>query len=63
MPSRAPAGSSVFHAGVGASTGGATPATGGQAQQKAELDQSYLGQVPPPRFITARALMPTKLEY
>ncbi|KAG6849280.1 hypothetical protein H0H93_009800 [Arthromyces matolae] len=32
-------------------------------QQKAELDQSYLGMVPPARFIKPRAMMPTQHVY
>ncbi|RPD60058.1 SNF5-domain-containing protein [Lentinus tigrinus ALCF2SS1-7] len=62
LSSRAPAGSSVFHAGTG--SGYATPAPAVQAQpQKTELDQSYLGQVPPSRFITAKVVPETKLAY
>ncbi|EJF64964.1 SNF5-domain-containing protein [Dichomitus squalens LYAD-421 SS1] len=60
LPSRAPAGSSVFDAGRGAGSGHATPV---QAQQSNELDRSYLGEIPPARFITARPLLPTRLEY
>ena len=62
LSSRAPVGSSVFHAGTG--SGYATPAPTVQAQpQKTELDQSYLGQVPPSRFITAKVVPETKLAY
>ncbi|KAH9945457.1 SNF5-domain-containing protein [Epithele typhae] len=63
VSSRAPAGSGVFHAGAG--SGMQTPVGGGQQSlnQKAELDQSYLGQVPPARFITARQVTSLKHEY
>ena len=60
LSSRAPAGSAVFDAGRGAGSGYATPV---QAQQSNELDRSYLGEIPPARFITARPLLPTRLEY
>lgn len=60
LPSRVPAGSSVFATNSGHGTPGSTT----QAQsQKTELDQSYLGQVPPSRFITAKPVVPTKHEY
>ncbi|OSX62795.1 hypothetical protein POSPLADRAFT_1046198 [Postia placenta MAD-698-R-SB12] len=58
LSSKAPIGASVFHA------GNATPvAQPAQAQQRNELDQSYLGMIPPSRFITARPVAPTKHEY
>ncbi|EPQ54412.1 SWI-SNF chromatin remodeling complex, Snf5 subunit [Gloeophyllum trabeum ATCC 11539] len=58
--SRANAGMGVFHSGA------STPVPGQQshgAQGKAELDQSYLGAIPPARFINAKAVAPTKHEY
>lgn len=58
LSSKAPIGASVFHA------GNATPvAQPAQAQQRNELDQSYLGMIPPSRFIAARPVAPTKHEY
>lgn len=57
LSSRTPAGSSVFDA-RGGGSGYATP-----VQQSNELDKSYLGEIPPARFITARPLLPTRLEY
>ncbi|KAI0775204.1 hypothetical protein BD413DRAFT_533985 [Trametes elegans] len=62
LSSRAPVGSSVFHTGSGAVMG-AGPPTPQPQKEKTELDQSYLGQVPPARFITARPMMPTKHDY
>ncbi|KAI0331910.1 SNF5-domain-containing protein [Cubamyces sp. BRFM 1775] len=64
LSSRAPAGSSVFHiaTGMGMSTGAATPSFQSQ-KEKTGLDQSYLGQVPPARFITAKPAMPTRHDY
>ncbi|KAI0755769.1 hypothetical protein C8Q74DRAFT_1222129 [Fomes fomentarius] len=61
LPSRVPAGSSVFATNSGHGTPGSTT----QVQsQKTMLDQSYLGQVPPSsRFITAKPIVPTKHEY
>ncbi|KAI0635922.1 SNF5-domain-containing protein [Trametes polyzona] len=64
LSSRAPVGSSVFHAGtgVGMSVNAATPIQQAQ-KEKTELDQSYLGQVPPARFITAKPMPPTRHDY
>ncbi|KAI8980189.1 SNF5-domain-containing protein [Trametes punicea] len=64
LSSCAPVGSSVFHAGtgLGMTAGVATPSHQLQ-KEKTELDQSYLGQVPPARFITAKPVMPTRHEY
>lgn len=61
LPSRTPGGSSSLHVGAGGGSGVATPVA--VMHQKAELDQSYLGQVPPSRFISAKTLPLTKLEY
>ena len=56
-PSRFGAGDlTVFHAGRGVPS----PQP---AQMKTELDQSYLGMVPPSRFITAKGVNPTRHEY
>ncbi|KDQ62602.1 hypothetical protein JAAARDRAFT_66294 [Jaapia argillacea MUCL 33604] len=55
-----PGGVSVFHA-----SGVSTP-LGVQQQQpqgKAELDQSYLGLIPPQRFIVPKSFAPTKHDY
>ncbi|EIW57541.1 SNF5-domain-containing protein [Trametes versicolor FP-101664 SS1] len=64
VSSRAPVGSSVFHAGtgVGVAQVAATPVREAQ-REKAELEQSYLGQVPPARFISAKAMPPTRHDY
>ncbi|KAI0269983.1 hypothetical protein BC834DRAFT_581035 [Gloeopeniophorella convolvens] len=40
--------------------GGGTPAPAGGAAIRTDLDQSYLGMVPPARFITARQIEPLK---
>ncbi|KAJ2986137.1 hypothetical protein NUW54_g9891 [Trametes sanguinea] len=64
LSSRAPVGSSVFHAGtgVGVTKGTATPTY--QAQKEStELDQSYLGQIPPARFIAPKPVLPTRHDY
>jgi len=50
-------GMSVFHAG-----GIITPHQQ-QKSEKAELDQSYLGMVPPSKFIKAKAVAPTAHDY
>ncbi|KAJ3495375.1 hypothetical protein NLJ89_g10634 [Agrocybe chaxingu] len=52
----------VFNATTGVSTSRAATATP-RPQEKAELDQSYLGMVPPARFIKARYMPPTPHEY
>ncbi|OSD06576.1 SNF5-domain-containing protein [Trametes coccinea BRFM310] len=64
LSSRAPVGSSVFHAGtgIGVTKGSATPTY--QAQKEStELDQSYLGQIPPARFIIPKPVLPTRHDY
>lgn len=54
-------GMSVFHSGTGVTT---TPYSQVQPrQEKTELDQSYLGMVPPARFIKSRPIAPTAHEY
>lgn len=58
LSSRAPVGASVFNANVPV-----TPMAQPTAQHRNELDQSYLGRVPPSRFITARPVALTKHEY
>lgn len=62
-------GMTVFHAGSGVST----PQPQQQHRperverydrpEKTELDQSYLGMVPPSRFIKAKPVLPTAHEY
>ncbi|THH26826.1 hypothetical protein EUX98_g7372 [Antrodiella citrinella] len=61
----APAGAGVFHSGtMNTPTVVHTPQpVPPPPQQKNELDQSYLGMVPPSRFIVPRAVAPTKHEY
>jgi len=51
----------VFHAGQ--STPLATPTPVPKQPLSTELNQSYLGMIPPSRFVTAKAVMPTKHEY
>lgn len=59
--SRLGAGVSVFNSATGSS---ATPNRTGTPQvEKNELDQSYLGQIPPERFIKPRPMQPTVHEY
>lgn len=54
-------GVSVFNSATGNS---ATPnRTGTPLVEKTELDQSYLGQIPPDRFIKPRLVLPTVHEY
>jgi chromatin structure-remodeling complex subunit SFH1 len=62
------AGMNVFHAGSGVSTPQplAQPVRSEKVEQKpekAELDQSYLGMVPPTRFIKQKPIAPTVHEY
>ena len=60
----APAGAGVFHSGTMTPTVVHTPQPAPQAAQKSnELDQSYLGMVPPSRFIVPKPVAPTKHEY
>ncbi|GBE81395.1 Chromatin structure-remodeling complex subunit sfh1 [Sparassis crispa] len=59
LSSKAPAGASVFHAGSVTPAAPAPP----QPPQRAELDQSYLGMVPPSRYITAKPVYPTRHDY
>lgn len=61
-------GMSVFHAGSGVST--PQPQQYRQERferlerpEKTEIDQSYLGMVPPARFIKAKPMAPTAHEY
>ncbi|KAI0953036.1 hypothetical protein AcW1_007360, partial [Taiwanofungus camphoratus] len=58
LSNKAPAGASVFRA--GSSTPTVLPS---QSQQRTDLDQSYLGLVPPSRYISAKPVAPTKHEY
>lgn len=53
-------GMSVFNATTGVSTPRPTQP---QLPEKAELDQTYLGMVPPARFIKPRPMAPTPHEY
>ncbi|PCH34764.1 SNF5-domain-containing protein [Wolfiporia cocos MD-104 SS10] len=58
LSSKAPVGASVFD------SGRVTPVIlAPQPQQKNEIDQSYLGMIPPSRFITSKPVAPTKHEY
>ncbi|KAH8081984.1 hypothetical protein BXZ70DRAFT_901199 [Cristinia sonorae] len=62
----APAGAGVFHSGTMSPTVVHTPQPPPPvqvSQQKNELDQSYLGQVPPARFIVAKPATLTHSEY
>ena len=59
------AGMSVFHSATGVTTTPhhPPPPPPPPKVEKAELDQSYLGMVPPARFIKARPIGPTTHEY
>ncbi|KAI0344413.1 SNF5-domain-containing protein [Trametopsis cervina] len=61
LSSRAPVGAGVFSAG-GATMIMQAPQPSSQPQRN-EIDQSYLGMVPPSRFITPKAAPLTKLQY
>ncbi|EMD39783.1 hypothetical protein CERSUDRAFT_132336 [Gelatoporia subvermispora B] len=61
LSGRAPIGASVFRA-HSATPVPSTPAPPPQ-QQSNELDQSYLGQIPPARFISSKPIAPTKHDY
>ncbi|KZT66911.1 SNF5-domain-containing protein [Daedalea quercina L-15889] len=63
LSSKAPVGASVFRAGASTPTITVQPATPQQPQKSSELDQSYLGMVPPARFITPKPVAPTKHDY
>jgi len=61
-------GMSVFHSGSGMSTPQPTQAPGRSTPvhmqaDKGELDQSYLGMIPPSRFIKQKPVVPTAHEY
>ncbi|KAG2147483.1 uncharacterized protein EDB93DRAFT_1240666 [Suillus bovinus] len=58
-------GMSVFHSGSGMSTPQPQPQRRSTPMQndKGELDQSYLGMIPPSRFIKAKPVAPTVHEY
>ena len=58
LSSKAPVGAGVFSAGGVTHLVTAPPRMETQ-QQRTELDQSYLGMVPPERFITAKPVNPT----
>ena len=62
LSSKAPVGASVFRAGASTPTITVRAATP-QQQKQNDLDQSYLGMIPPSRFITAKPVAPTKHEY
>lgn len=62
LSSRAPVGAGVFSAG-GLTTIVQAPTPAPVTQQKSELAQSYLGQVPPDKYITSKPVPYTKLEY
>ena len=55
-------GMSVFHAGSGVSTPQPQP-TRLDRPDRAEIEQSYLGMVPPARFIKPRPMTATAHEY
>jgi chromatin structure-remodeling complex subunit SFH1 len=59
---RQTAGMSVFNSNTGLTTTSHQPATAARAE-KAELDQSYLGMVPPAKFIKPKWIHPTVHVY
>lgn len=59
--SRGTTGINVFNASTGVSAPRSAPPP--QRPGKAELDQSYLGLIPPAKYITSRLMMPTSHEY
>ncbi|KAI0727670.1 hypothetical protein C8Q72DRAFT_886197 [Fomitopsis betulina] len=62
LSNKAPVGASVFRPGASTPTITVRAATP-QQQKPSELDQSYLGMIPPSRFITAKPVAPTKHDY
>lgn len=63
LSSRAPMGAGVFNAGGGSTVMQTSTSQSQQPQHKEELDQSYLGLVPPAKFITSKLAAPTKHVY
>ncbi|KAF8644685.1 hypothetical protein AX16_008345 [Volvariella volvacea WC 439] len=59
--SRMTAGMGVFNSTTGVST--PVPQAQRQQQEKTELDQSYLGQIPPARFVKSRIIVPVPQDY
>ncbi|TCD70765.1 Chromatin structure remodeling complex protein sfh1 [Steccherinum ochraceum] len=60
----APTGAGVFHSGTMTPTVVHTPQpAAAAAPAKNELDQSYLGRVPPSKFIVSKPVAPTRHEY
>ncbi|KAI0795188.1 SNF5-domain-containing protein [Irpex lacteus] len=59
LSSRAPAGAGVFSATLAPGT----PLGAPTQLPKTDLDQSYLGQVPPERYITSKPVPLTRLDY
>lgn len=62
LSSKAPMGAGVFSTGGGATIMQTGPSLG-LPGQKEELDQSYLGMVPPAKFITQKLATPTRHIY
>ena len=62
LSSKAPVGAGVFSAGGVTHIVQAAPQTP-ILVQKNTLDQSYLGMIPPERFITAKSAQPTQHSY
>ncbi|EKM51678.1 uncharacterized protein PHACADRAFT_261963 [Phanerochaete carnosa HHB-10118-sp] len=62
LPSKAPVGAGVFSAGGVTHIVQAAPQTPMPAQ-RTSLDQSYLGRIPPERFIAAKSAQSTSLPY
>jgi chromatin structure-remodeling complex subunit SFH1 len=61
--SRMSAGMNVFQASTGKSTLTVQPQITFAKTEKSELDQSYLGAVPPSRFVKSRPFASTSHEY
>ncbi|CAL1712345.1 unnamed protein product [Somion occarium] len=63
LSSRAPIGAGVFRAGSSTPTIQVHAQPKPESPRKDELDKSYLGQIPPAHFITAKPMAPTRHDY
>ncbi|KAI0696261.1 hypothetical protein BC835DRAFT_1414383 [Cytidiella melzeri] len=63
LSSRAPFGTSVFSAGGAMPFAQVSQAGAAIQSQRHDVDQSYLGMVPPDKYITSKPVLPPKPEY